>query len=241
MDGTGGVMDHRPLHAVHDSDVVVDLEHLAGLFRSRAASRVPVRQRDLPLLERTVRKQVAGSLLTQVMPALVSELLEAVADDLSQVEPEPPRSELEVRADDELRVVESVERCKAVLDAVGLEALARLRSTIESSELARFADLGRSKPPGWVDADELTAMEVCTATGLGTNELRARLALAAARTPGAASLRHRLQRGVVTLRRRARSRARSQRCPLTVGQASSTQSYASRTAHRRLPPSSVSD
>jgi hypothetical protein len=201
MDGTGGVMDHRPLHAVHDSDVVVDLEHLADLFRSRAASRVPVRQRDLPLLERVVRKQVAESLLTQVMPALVSELLEAVADDLSQVEPEPPRSELEVRADDELRVVESVERCKAVRDAVGLEALARLRSTIESSELARFADLGRSRPTGWVDADELTAMEVCTATGLGTHELRARLALATARTPGAASLRHRLQRGVVSLHR----------------------------------------
>src|SRR6476661_1903075 len=201
MDGTGGVMDHRPLHAVHDSDVVVDLEHLAGLFRSRAASRVPVRQRDLPLLERAVRKQVAESLLTQVMPALVSELLEAVADDLSEVGLEPTRSELEVQANDELRVVESVERCKAVLDAVGLEALARLRSTIESSELARFADLGRTRPPGWIDADELTAMEVCTATGLGTHDVRARLALATAPTPGAASLRSRLQRGAVTLYR----------------------------------------
>ena len=95
-------MDHRPLHAVHDSDVVVDLEHLADLFRSRAASRVPVRQRDLPLLERTVRKQVAESLLTHVMPALVSELLEAVADDLSEVGLEPTRSELVVRLDLEL-------------------------------------------------------------------------------------------------------------------------------------------
>ena len=184
MDGTGEATGITPLGAAHTGDAVVDLDRLAGLFRSRAESRIPVRQRDLPLLERTLRKQVAESLLTHVMPALVSELLEAVADDLTSVAPDEARSELEAEADAELRVVESVERCKAVLDAVGLEALARLRSTIESSELARFADLGRTKPPGWIDADELTAMEVCTATGLGTHDVRARLALATARHAG---------------------------------------------------------
>src|SRR6476661_3032663 len=122
------------------------------------------------------------------MPALVGELLEAVDDDLTPVGPDEARSQLEAEADTELRVVESVERCKAVLDAVGLEALARLRSTIESSELARFADLGRTRPAGWIDADELTAMEVGTATGLGTHDVRARLALATAPTRGAVSL-----------------------------------------------------
>ena len=71
------------LGAAHTGEAVVDLDRLAGLFRSRAESRVPVRQRDLPPLERTLRKQVAESLLTHVMPALVSELLEAVADDLT--------------------------------------------------------------------------------------------------------------------------------------------------------------
>ncbi|KRF39471.1 HNH endonuclease signature motif containing protein [Terrabacter sp. Soil810] len=162
---------------------------------------MPLRQRDLSLLERTLRKQVAESLLAHVVPALVSELLEAVGDDLSPAQPDEARSDLEALADAELRVVESVERCKSVLDAIGLESLARLRSTIESSELARFADLGRPRPPGWVDADELTAMEVSTATGLGTQEVRARLDLATAGTPGAADLRRRLQRGAVTLYR----------------------------------------
>ena len=184
--GTGAATGTTLLGAAHVGEAIVDLDRLAGLFRSRAESRIPVRQRDLPLLERTLRKQVAESLLTHVMPALVSELLEAVADDLAPGRPTRRGQELEAEADAELRVVESVERCKAVLDAVGLEALARLRSTIESSELARFADLGRTRPAGWIDADELTAMEVCTATGLGTHDVRARLALATARTPGAA-------------------------------------------------------
>lgn len=200
MDGTDLQMGDGCHPAVHSGEAVVDLDRLAELFRGRAARRVPVRQSELPLLERALRKQVAESLLTHVMPALVSELLEAVADDLGDGG-RGATTELEARADTELRVVESVERCKAVLDAVGLEALARLRSTIESSELARFTDLGRSKPSGWIEADELTAMEVCTATGLGTHDVRARLALATARTPGAASLRIRLQRGAVTLHR----------------------------------------
>jgi hypothetical protein len=162
---------------------------------------MPLRQRDLSLLERTLRKQVAESLLAHVVPALVSELLEAVGDDLSPAPPDEARSDLEALADAELRVVESVERCKSVLDAIGLASLARLRSTIESTELVRFVDLGRPRPPGWVDADELTAMEVSTATGLGTQEVRARLDLATAGTSGAADLRRRLQRGAVTLYR----------------------------------------
>src|SRR6478735_6667132 len=142
MDGALTVRSHAwPDHAP-EADAVVDLDHLAGLYRSRASSRVPLRQRDLSLLERTLRKQVAESLLAHVVPALVSELLEAAADDLSPAQPVEARSDLEALADTDLRVVESVERCKSVLDAIGLASLARLRSTIESSELARFADLG---------------------------------------------------------------------------------------------------
>src|SRR3954471_1187073 len=95
--------------------------------------REPVRQRELLILQRTVRKHVAESLLTHVMPALVSELLEAAADDLSRTAPDEALSEalsdLEAQAPAELRVIESVERCKAVLDAVGLEALARIYDT----------------------------------------------------------------------------------------------------------------
>ena len=201
MDGALAVRSHAwPDHAP-EADAVADLDHLAGLYRSRASSRVPLRQRDLSLLERTLRKQVAESLLAHVVPALLSELLEAVADDLSPAQPDEARSDLETLADADLRVVESVERCKSLLDAIGLESLAQLRSTIESSELARFADLGRPRPPGWVDADELTAMEVSTATGIGTHEVRARLDLATAGTSGAADLRRRLQRGAVTLYR----------------------------------------
>ena len=136
-----------------------------------------------------------------MLPTLVTELVEAVADDLLAAQPDEARTELESMADADLRVVESVERCKAILDAVGLEALARLRSTIEAGELARFADLGRPRPAGWIDADHLTAMEVSTATGLGAHEVSSRLDLATARTPGAAALRGRLQRGAVTLYR----------------------------------------
>ena len=187
--------------AVEDSDAVVDLDHLAGLYRSRVETRVPVRQRDLPLLERTLRHHLAEAALTHVLPTLVSELVDAVTDDLMAAQPDEARTELEATADADLRVVESVERCKAILDAVGLEALARLRSTIEAGELARFADLGRLRPAGWIDADHLTAMEVSTATGLGAHEVSSRLDLATARTPGAAALRGRLQRGAVTLYR----------------------------------------
>src|SRR3954454_21246709 len=135
MDRALAVGTHSGLPAAPEPDAVVDLDRLADLYRSRAKSRLPLRQRALPVLERTLRKQVAESLITHVLPALVSELLEAVGDDLSAVEPGEARGELEAQADADLRVVESVEHCKAVLDAVGLEALARLRSTIESSEL----------------------------------------------------------------------------------------------------------
>ncbi|WP_344254363.1 HNH endonuclease signature motif containing protein [Terrabacter carboxydivorans] len=217
MDDSTTGADARPLTALHEVDGTLELERLADLFRSRASRREPVRQRDLPLLERTLRKHVAESLLTHLVPALVGELLDAVADDLSPRAEQEPLTQLEAQADAELRVVESVERCKAVLDAVGLEALARLRSTIESSELARFADLGRKRPAGWIDADELTAMEVCTATGLGAHDVRARLALATAPTPGAASLRGRLQRGAVSLYRACTIQSEIAALPLECG------------------------
>src|SRR3954462_13338030 len=193
---------------VHASDSLVELDDLSELYRARARERSPVHQRELSPLERLLRKQVAGSVLTHLLPALVAELLDAAADDLAPTAPdEPPtapadsQTALEAQAAADLRVVEAVERCKAVLDAVGLEALARLHSSVESGELARFAGLGRPKPSGWIDSDELTAMEMSTATGLGMQEARARIDLATARTPGAAELRARLQHGSVSLHR----------------------------------------
>ena len=164
MDGAAAVRSHPSTDLAQASDAVVDLDRLATLYRSRVETRVPVRQRDLQRLERTLRKHVAEAVLTQVLPALVGELVEAVADDLTTAQDGQSRTELEALADADLRVVESVERCKAVLDAVALEAMARLRSTIEADELARFADLDQPRPAGWIDPDQLTAMEVCTAT-----------------------------------------------------------------------------
>lgn len=153
------------------------------------------------MLERAMRRQVAEALMADVVPALLGELLEAAADDLAPLGAEDVLTDLEAQADGDLRTVELVERCKAVLDAAGLEALARLRSTIESSELARSTALGRSKPEGWIEAEELTAMEVSTATGLGQQAVGVRLQLALSRTPGASALRHRLKLGTVSLYR----------------------------------------
>ena len=201
MDGAVAARSHSSTDLARASDVVVDLDRLSTLYRSRVETRVPVRQRNLPRVERTLRRHVAEVVLTHVLPALVGELVEAVADDLTTAQDDESRTELEALADADLRVVESVERCKAVLDAVALESMARLRSTIEADELARFAALDRPRPAGWIDADELTAMEVATATGLGTHEVRGRLDLATASTPGAAALRGRLQHGAVTLYR----------------------------------------
>ncbi|WP_323102473.1 HNH endonuclease signature motif containing protein, partial [Intrasporangium sp. YIM S08009] len=108
---------------------------------------------------------------------------------------------LEAQSDAELRVIEAVEHAKAVLDAAGLQALARLRSCIESTELARTADLGARTPAGWLDADRLTMLEVTTATGLGPQEVHDRLNLATDHSVAAADLRARLRSGTVTLHR----------------------------------------
>lgn len=183
--------------APHPSDAVLDVSDLADLYRVRAAQRVPVGRHELSPAERVVRREVAQRVLDHQLPLLVAELVSAVTDDLS---PTPP-TDAEALADAELRVIESVERCKAVLDALSLEALARLEAGIEASEQARFADLGRATPSGWVSAETLTTLEVSTATGLGQQTVQSRLQLATARTTGAADLRARLQRGTVSLHR----------------------------------------
>lgn len=170
---------------------------LSGLYRVRDAARAPVRQRGLTLVERAVRKEVAGYLLEHSLPALVAELLDAAADDLAPAGDAVTVAGLEAEADAELRVVEAVERAKAVLDAVGLEALARLHGDVEAGERARFVGLGYAAPPaGWVSPEELTVQEVCTATGLGEHEVFGRLRLATARTAAGAELRSRLRVGV---------------------------------------------
>ena len=186
----------------HVSDAVVDVARLEELYAARLRARQPVRQRDLPLLERTMRRQVARRLLTHELPTLVAELVEAAADDLQPHAAHDALSETEAAADDDLRVIEAVEHCKAVLDAVALDAMARLEADIEASELARFAALESSpKPPGRVSTETLTTLEVATATGLGQQLVQARLQLATDRTPGAADLRARLRCGSVSLQR----------------------------------------
>src|SRR6476661_6737031 len=201
MDDAAVMTSHRSLQAAGEADAILEVGQLVDLFRARATRRTPLRQRSLPMLERAVRRHVAETLLADVVPALLGELLEAGADDLAPLGAEGVLTDLEAQADADLRTVELVERCKAVLDAAGLEALARLRSTIESSELARSAALGHSKPKGWIEADELTAMEVSTATGLGQQHVGVRLQLALSRTPGASALRSRLKQGTVSLYR----------------------------------------
>ena len=181
----------------HDADGIAELADLSELYRVRAARRVPVPVHDRSLVERAVRREVAQSLLAHQLPALVAELVTAATDDLR---PERP-TDTEALADAELRVIEAVERCKAVLDGVALEALARLEAHMEAGEQARFAELGAPRPPGWVDAAALTVLEVSTATGLGQQEVGARLELATTRTPGATELRARLCRGEVSLYR----------------------------------------
>ena len=197
----------------HVSDAVLEVGDLVDLYRRRDETRDPVGQQDLTLVERAVRTGVAQHLLVQRVPRLVAELLDATADDVSA----DTATDIEQATNADLRVFEAVERCKAVLDAVGLEALARLQADIESSERARFAELGGAVPPGWLDDAELTAMEVTTATGLGSHDIHARLSLATARTATAAELRRRLQAGSVTLHRASTIFAETRTLPDDAG------------------------
>jgi hypothetical protein len=194
-------------------DAVIDLEDLVGLYRRRDAARVALRQQDLSLAERVVRTGVAQHVIGARLPVLVAELVEAASDDVAAGR----CTDLEQQANADLRVVEAVERCKAVLDAVGLEALARLQGDIESSEQLRSVDLGRREAPGWLDAAELTVMEVTTATGLGTHDIHSRLGLATCRTVTARELRSRLQSGALSLHRACTIHAETRRLPDDVG------------------------
>ena len=197
----------------HRSDAVVDVKDLIDLYRVRDAARVSVFQHELTPTERRIRTGLAQHVLTQRLPLLVAELVQAAADDLDVAR----TTDLEAGADTDLRVFEAVEQCKAILDAVGLEALARLQADIESSEHARLAQLGHTKPPGWLDANELAAMEVTTATGLGSHEIHARLELATSRTATAAELRSRLQSGAVSLHRACTIHAETRSLPDEAG------------------------
>lgn len=198
----------------HDvSDVLLDLSHLSQLYAVRAATRtaVPVHGRSAAV--RAVRREVARVVLERQLPALVAELLAAATDDLAVA----PLADTEAMASGELRIVEAVERCKSVLDGVALEALARLEATIDAGEQARAADLGHPRPAGWVDVTDLTVLEVATATGLGQQEVGARLDLATTRSPGVAELRLRLSRGEVSLHRACTIEREIRRLPPEAG------------------------
>src|SRR6478752_6288233 len=199
-----------------ERDAMAHVASLAALYPSpddveHAGARV--RQRSLPMLERSIRRDIARHVLAHRLPDLLAELLEAATDDLTASARSPVTdadpTDAEAAADAELRVVEAVEHYKAVLDAAGLQALARLHSCIESIELARATSLGTSlgtdlatkRPAGWLDADRLTMLEVTTATGLGPQEVHDRLDLATDRSRSAAELRRRLRAGTVSLHR----------------------------------------
>ena len=193
-----------PVPVVGHADAVVDLDRLIGLYRARDASRVSLNQRHLPPCERALRQQVAQHVLTHQLPMLVAELIEAAADDLAPAtgaDGARTVSALEADASDELRRFEAVEHCKAALDAVAVQALGRLHADIDAAESARFTALGTSTPPGWVDPERLTVMEVCAATGLGERDIFARVRLGCARGAAASDLRARLQAGSLSLYR----------------------------------------
>ena len=200
-------MDTGVVSGTHDA--LTRLGALRAPFPTRQQSEGPVRQRSLPVLERSIRRDLGRHVLDRVLPDLVAELLEAAGDDLSPraltdtaTETEADTAtDSEAEANAELRVIEAVEHAKAVLDAAGLQALARLHSSIESAELARVADLGTRPPAGWLDAEHLTVLEVTTATGLGPQEVHDRLALATDHSRPAARLRGRLRTGTVSLYR----------------------------------------
>lgn len=167
-----------------------------------------MQQKQLPMLERVLRQRVAQHVLTGQLPMLVAELIEAAADDLvptpgvagvDAVPAEPTVTGLESVASDELRRFEAVEHYKPVLDAIGVESLARLHADIDAAETLRFAALGRSTAPGWVDPERLTMLEVCTATGLGERDVFARLRLGPARGAAPSDVRARLRAGSVSL------------------------------------------
>ncbi|HET8989049.1 MAG TPA: HNH endonuclease signature motif containing protein [Humibacillus sp.] len=199
--------------SVHVSDAVLDVADLVDLYRARDATRVSMSQQHLTLAERVIRTGIAQHVLAQRVPLLMAELLDAAADDIASAR----ATDLEEQANADLRVFEAVERCKAVLDAVGLAALARLQSDIESSEQGRAAEQASKKPPGWLDPAELTTMEVTTATGLGSHDIHARLGLATARTAPAGELRSRLQVGAVSLHRACTIHAETRALPDDAG------------------------
>ena len=104
--------------------------------------------------------------------------------------------------DADLRVVEAVERAKAALDGIGLEALARMDATAA-------AELGARHAQSWVDrtplsARELVVSEVSTATGLSVPDVGRRVELATAPTTRSGFLREELAAGRTTLFRATR-------------------------------------
>src|SRR6476659_8379772 len=87
MDDAAVMTSHRSLQAAGEADAILEVGQLVDLFRARATRRTPLRQRSLPTLERAVRRHVAETLLADVVPALLGELLEAAADDLAPLGP----------------------------------------------------------------------------------------------------------------------------------------------------------
>ena len=104
--------------------------------------------------------------------------------------------------DADLKVLEAVERAKAALDAIALQALARMDATAS-------VELGARHAQSWVDrtplsARELVASEVSTATGLSIPDVGRRVELATAPVARWGFLREELAAGRTTLARATR-------------------------------------
>ena len=241
MGGTGVVGDTTLLGAAHMSEAVVDLDSLAGLFRTRAETHIPVRQRDLPPLERTLRKHVAESLLTHVMPALVRELLEAVGDDLHRGARRGsvgPRGRGR-RGAEGRRVGRALQggagrRRPGGAGAAALDHRVERAGALRRARAREAAGLDRRRR---ADGDGGLARQ----RGSARHDVRARLALATARTPGAAELRGRLQRGAGQSHRACTIHAEIATLPVECGPSRRRRRSGPRTVRPRPPLSSVSD
>ncbi|MEO7785616.1 MAG: hypothetical protein ABIR97_13705, partial [Terracoccus sp.] len=179
------------------SESVVERRRAADLVRARgefvlseafAARRAPL---GLPLIEVFASLMAAPTVGTGLGTGLGASL-----------GPESSEQDFAAALDADLKVVEAVERAKAALDGIGLEALARMDATAS-------AELGARHAQSWVDrtplsAREVVVSEVATATGLSISDVGRRVELATAPVGRSGFLREELAAGRTTLARATR-------------------------------------
>ncbi|MEO7752296.1 MAG: hypothetical protein ABIS35_02670, partial [Terracoccus sp.] len=147
------------------------------------------------------RRALLGLPLIEVFASLMA--APAVGTGLgASLGPDSSEQDFAAALDADLKVVEAVERAKAALDMIGLEALARMDATAS-------AELGARHAQSWVDrtplsAREVVVSEVATATGLSIPDVGRRVELATAPAGRSGFLREELAAGRTTLARATR-------------------------------------